>query len=62
MVMSRSHKEIQVCSVCAAKKDPEDAIKNKLLPIWIDDDGTVRYDLPYELSSLSHAEKMLIYN
>ena len=35
-------------------------IVNNFLPVWKDDNGNIRYDLPECLKNLSHAEKMLI--
>ena len=37
-----------------------DLMKKNFLPIWTDNDGNVRYDLPSELQDLSLAERLLI--
>jgi hypothetical protein len=34
--------------------------RNKALPTWVDKNGTIRYEIPKELSELQLAEKMLI--
>jgi hypothetical protein len=49
-----------VCQTCISNKNRDDTIKNKLLPIWIDTDDMIHYELPNELLVLTQAEKMLI--
>ena len=49
--------EMGRCDGCS-RVPPEDI--EERLPIWIDDDLNVRYDIPTELSGLTIAEKMLI--
>ena len=50
-----------VCADCKSKKySEEDLLQEGLLPVWFDDTGTTRYDVPRELGSLRDCEKMLI--
>jgi hypothetical protein len=48
-----------VCLGCS-KLSEDDALTNKLLPIWVDDNGVVQYSVPDVLLTLTDAEKMLI--
>ena len=47
------------CSDCTAHPNV-DCVKENRLPIWIDDNGNIRHDIPDELTSLTEAEKLLI--
>lgn len=38
----------------------EDLLRDKMLPIWIDEEGRIRYDIPEPLKHLTLAEKLLI--
>jgi hypothetical protein len=53
------HKGISMCSLCRARKAYE-YDQSLTLPVWFDNDGTIRYDLPEELKCLREAEKLLI--
>jgi hypothetical protein len=48
-----------VCLGCS-KLSEDDALTNKLLPIWVDVNGVVQYSVPDVLLALTDAEKMLI--
>ena len=48
-----------VCSVCKDGKLNDNKVRHSL-PTWIDDNGTVQYKLPTELSTLREGEKLLI--
>jgi hypothetical protein len=48
-----------VCNTCLRTKRTSKEME-KVLPVWKQKDGTIRYDLPLELKQLSEAEKLLI--
>lgn len=48
------------CKKCAEYNDKDFCTKKGFLPVWYDNQGRTRYDLPDVLSSLTIAEKMLI--
>lgn len=48
-----------ICTTCYASKRTAKDMED-VLPIWRQDDGVIRYDLPEELKDLTHAEKLLI--
>ena len=50
---------IPTCANCA-RRGYDDAFMQEVLPIWIDDNKKVRYDLPPELLKLREGEKLLI--
>jgi hypothetical protein len=50
---------ISLCTSCSSNPDV-DLVEENLLPIWTEDDGNVRYDIPEELSCLQEGEKLLI--
>ena len=50
-----------VCLDCSKKKYTEEGLLEEgLLPVWFDDTGTTRYDVPRVLGDLRDCEKMLI--
>lgn len=50
-----------ICSQCSAAHETEQSmLDQKRLPVWYDDQGGVRYDVPRELSDLREGEKLLI--
>ena len=48
-----------ICKDCK-KNGAYDPVSENLLPVWRDDNGTVRFDAPAELTTLREGEKLLI--
>lgn len=56
-------KRRSLCPHCSGKKEgncSSYSTENNMLPVWIDDDGAKRFDVPQELSNLKIAELLLI--